>query len=221
MTKQLFDKHGNPRVGAYIHTSNGMKFWPFDPKPEEVYIEVIAQHLSTECRWNGAVQHKIFPTRNFYSVAEHSVYCSYMVPEEDELEALLHDAPEAITGDMIRPLKYSPQIYPIFKQLEDLSEVAIAERFGMRLPLPKSVKLADEMVCEAEAQQIVCRDPEDEWETGLCHDRSKVAPIRIEMMSPYDAKVFFLARFYEIAAKRNIPGVVIPTQKPIATMAPA
>lgn len=193
--------------GQYMHSANGRKIYPFDPRPEEININVVAHHLATNNRWNGATQHKRFKTRISYSVAEHSVYCAWYIRDvlklpEYELEALLHDGPEYVTGDMIRPLKHDPRIHPVYKPLEDSWEAAFAKRFGLRFPLPKEVKMADEAVCAAESIQIVPKDPREEWQSGIMHDDSKVAPYEIEMMDAYRAKEFFLMA-YEDAIRRR------------------
>jgi len=47
------------------------------------------------------------------------------------LRALLHDAHEAYTGDIITPIKKIPQVYEIFKQLETVLDAAIADRVGL------------------------------------------------------------------------------------------
>jgi len=193
----------NIRFGNYMHTSVGQKYWPMDPRPDEVNIMTIAHHLANRCRWNGATRHPTDPNRIFYSVAEHSVYCSYIGPEDEALERLLHDASEAYNGDLIRPLKYSKLFAQPFKQVEEWNEKAIAEAFDLKYPFPPSVKIADEAVTAAEAQQIIEKDPDDEWESGMLHDESFVAPIRIEMWSPIEARQRFLERFEELWIKRT------------------
>jgi len=107
----------------YIHTSNGHRYYPFSPDPAHLDIEVIAHHLACQSRWAGATQHRIFPERISYSVAEHSVYVMDYVIDvlgrpDLALTALLHDAAEAYIQDIIRPLKHSPTFGEPFKALE-------------------------------------------------------------------------------------------------------
>ena len=72
------------RRGEWIQTFSGGRFWPLDPRPEDVYIGDIAHALSMKCRYAG---HTTF----FYSVAEHSVHVCRHAPAEHKLWALLHD----------------------------------------------------------------------------------------------------------------------------------
>ncbi|QWY83070.1 putative metal-dependent phosphohydrolase protein [Rhizobium phage RHph_X66] len=198
--------------GPYVHSANGRKIYPFDPRPEEISISVVAHHLANNNRWNGATQHKRFKTRISFSVAEHSVLVAkYVVEElklpEYELEALLHDAPEYLFGDMIRPFKHHPSIHPIIKPIEDRAEEVIAKRFGLRFPLPKEIKIADEAVCAAEQQQIVPEDAREKWRAI---DASRVAPYEIEMMDAYSAKEYFLMA-YEDAIRRRPDFQALPS----------
>lgn len=88
------------RQGDWFQTYTGKRFYPIDPKPEDVEIYDIAHSLSLLCRFNGHC-------RSFYSVAQHSVLVADKLPDELKLFGLLHDAHEAYTGDFISPLKRS------------------------------------------------------------------------------------------------------------------
>lgn len=206
--KQLFDKNGRPRVGNYMHTATGEKYWPFDPRPEEIRIETIAHHLSTQGRYQGATQHPADPSRIAYFVSEHSVYVARYVHDVLErpdlaLEALLHDAAEFSIGDLIRPVKYNPAFEAYFP-LEKLNEEAIAKRFNLLYPFPKEIKIADEAVTAAECDQIIVRDESEEWSSAPLHDRSHIADVKIEMMLPIEAKQFFLREYFAIMVTRDL-----------------
>lgn len=190
--------HSAERLGHWMHTAAGGQYWPMDPRPEDVNIETIAHHLANKCRYNGATQHPGKPERMFYSVAEHSVYCSYIGPASEALERLLHDASEAYNGDLIRPLKYDPMFAMPFRHVEGINEAAVAMRFGLKWTLPSSVKIADEAVTATEVAQIIKHPDPANKVNGRLHDASKLAPIQIACLFPHQAKRFFLHRFKQL-----------------------
>lgn len=138
------DMQGRARRGDWMLTATSRMFWPLDPLPEEIDIKDIARGLAMKCRYGGHV------TR-FYSVAEHSVHVSRNVPAEHRRQGLLHDATEAYLGDMIRPLKYQPDLAG-FKAVEDALEPVIFGRFGLSGKLHPAVKLVDNRILHDEYQ---------------------------------------------------------------------
>jgi uncharacterized protein len=185
----------------YMHMADGGKYYPFAPRAEDIHIDTIAHHLACAGRWNGATQHPHNPSLIYYSVAEHSVYVSeYMEHElrrpDLALQALLHDAPEYVVGDMIRPMKYSAVFHKPFKAIEEMNEKVINAKFGLPFPLDPLVKVADEAVCTAEAHQIVPKNPDLEWDSGKLHDEANVANITIEMLLPKQARDLFMGRYW-------------------------
>lgn len=103
--------------------SNGKVIDLFDPDPDVFDIHVIARALSRQCRFNGH-------TRVFYSVAEHSVLVSKLVPPRLQLWGLLHDAAETFLGDVSSPLKRSP-LMSGYRQVEAVMEQALLTKFGV------------------------------------------------------------------------------------------
>lgn len=99
----------NPPSNDWLQTFTNQAFFPNDPGSLYISKYDIAHSLAMQCRYNGH-------TKIFYSVAEHSVLVSHAVPEEDALWGLLHDAPEAYIGDMIRPLK---KLVPAFREMDE------------------------------------------------------------------------------------------------------
>lgn len=192
------------RVGPYMHTSNGQPYYPFDPRPEEVDINVIAHHLANKCRYAGAVQHPHDPNLMFFSVAEHSVLVSEDIEEEggtleEQIEGLLHDGAEAFNGDLIRPLKHSPEFAEPFKKVELLNESAVSRRFNLPLVMSPIVKRADNRVCLRELQTFI---PGYDGNARLEGEVYEAAPVTIQMLLPPAAKRFFLERFYQLMARR-------------------
>lgn len=194
----------------YMHTASGVKVFPFNMKPHQVDIESIAHHLACVARWQGATKHRFLKDRIFYSVAEHSVYVSDYVMNELgrpdlALQALMHDAPEAYIGDMIRPLKYSPAFHDVFKELEDKVWKAIATRFDLPVEMAAEVKMADDAICMAEWVQIVPRDPNEQWGYAVVKGGTPVqaAQIGINMLSPIEARDMFMDRWNSLTSRQT------------------
>ena len=129
-----------------------------DPSPLDVEIEDIAHGLARVARWNGQTT-----GQNAFSVAEHSVIvteiCQALNPKmsaEEQLMALLHDAPEYVIGDMISPFKAI--LGDSYKSVEQRLEHAIHLRFGLPAkcpsPLKKLIKRADSICAWFEAVQL-------------------------------------------------------------------
>lgn len=168
-----------------ILTFSGRYFDLFNPAGNEVRLEDIAQGLANTCRFAGQCC-------AFYSVAQHSVMASYLVPPEDKFAALMHDAAEAYLGDVTRPLK---QMLPDYLAIEARVEAYVFEQLGLSLPLPPSVKRAD-LVMLATEQRDLMPDHDDEW--ALI---AEVEPLweRILPLPPSTARGMFIERAMSLA----------------------
>ncbi|MGQ3674284.1 hypothetical protein ACT6QH_02105 [Xanthobacter sp. TB0139] len=69
-----------------------------NPNPVDVDFRTIAAGLAAICRFNGS-------TVLHYSVAQHSVLVARQLPPRLRLAGLLHDAHEAMMGDITRPMR--------------------------------------------------------------------------------------------------------------------
>lgn len=170
------------RFGNWMQTFSGKAFWPLDARPEEVDIYDIGHALSRLCRYNGHCE-------EFYSVAEHSVYVSRLVPEKHALCALLHDATEAYLADIIRPVKTYLSEYARIEQ--GLWEV-IADKWKLPKVMPEVVKAMDNAVLLAEGEQIMKKHPMP-W--GI---QGTAAPISIHCLTPNAARKLFMNRYWEV-----------------------
>jgi hypothetical protein len=138
---------------SWIQTYTGKRFDPINPRAEDVDIIDIAHALSMQCRYSGH-------TSQFLSVAEHCVRVSRAVPPADALWGLLHDAAEAYIGDLAQPLKAH---MPAFVATEQKLHAVIAERFGLSLPMPRSVHVADVRMLATEVRDLM-QEPPEPWE---------------------------------------------------------
>lgn len=171
-------------VGNTILTSGG-GYFDFDaPAFGLDVVDVVAHALSNLCRFTGH-------TRRFYSVAEHSVHVSRIVPEHLAFAGLMHDAAEAFVGDVAKPLK---MMLPDFAVIEKRVEDALFRHLGLPLPLPPEVKAADRAMLAVEQAQAMSNA--DVWH----HTHGAVAPpVQLQFWRPTVAAVEFLARYRELA----------------------
>lgn len=109
-------------MGDWFQTYTGKRFYILNPQPKDIDIRDIAHSLALKCRYGGHVAY-------FYSVAEHSVMLSHLVPTPLAFMALMHDAAETYTGDIMRPIKNS--IGDEWRAIENRLELAISEVFGL------------------------------------------------------------------------------------------
>jgi hypothetical protein len=146
------------------------------PSFDCVSLQDIAHGLAHLCRFTGH-------TRRFYSVAEHSVHVSYLVPEPLAVDALLHDAHEALIGDVSSPLK---PLLPDYQALESRVQEGIRRRFKVSIQTPQEVVRADKTMLDIELTEAVGTD-------------SPFQPCRmVQFLSPERAKTLFLKRAHEL-----------------------
>lgn len=172
------------RKGDWITTYTGKSFWPLSPSVEDVNINDIAHSLSNLCRFNG---HCV----NFYSVAQHSVLISTLVPEQDALWGLLHDASESYLCDIPSPLKKLPE-FEAYRQAETRVMNVICDAFGLARDEPSSIKIADRRMLVTEARDLTFTEGRG-W-------LMKVEPyeFHIKAWTPEQSRIKFLARFHEL-----------------------
>jgi uncharacterized protein len=156
-------------VGCLV-THSGRVLDYFFPQPESICIEDIAVGLSREFRFANQ-------TYEAYTVAQHSVLVSSLVPDELALTALLHDATEAYMKDIPAPLKKKLKDYQI---IENKLMQVIATTFQIKFPFPEKIKLADRAALKFEWDMLMeTRKPDYCW-------------------SPRYARMAFMQRYEEI-----------------------
>lgn len=128
-------------------------------------------------------------------MAQHSVYVSYLVPREDALAGLLHDAAEAFVTDIPKPIKV---LIPEFDVIESHFWRAITERYDLDFELPTTVHLADQQIVMAEARDLLPGDNWKSWYPGV-----EASNIYVVGMSPAEAYKTFMTRYSELTHWRN------------------
>lgn len=172
--------------GPTIMLASGKYFDFEDPESSDFSIEDIAHALSHICRYTGHCCH-------FYSVAQHSVAVSYVVPPDQAMAGLLHDAAEAFIGDVSKPLK---MLLPDYKRIESRIEAAVFSRFGLPSTIDPIVKHADLILLRTEQRDLMGADGHVWTATeGVEPLQSRIIPVPSSI-----AKHFFLHRYAEIKA---------------------
>lgn len=169
-----------------IKLASGRYFDLVNPDVAAVRITELAHALSHICRFTGH-------TAWHYSVAQHSVHVSHLVPPADALAGLLHDLAEAVLGDVSKPLK---RLLPDYRALELRIEAQLLPRFGAPWPLPASVHQADAVMLVSEKRDLLPAHPDG----AVCTDWPDLRPVvwRVEPWQPHHARRAFLDRFAEL-----------------------
>jgi 5'-deoxynucleotidase YfbR-like HD superfamily hydrolase len=133
---------------THIVTATGRKVDPLHVTSDDFNIVDVASSLSNLCRFTGH-------TREFYSVAQHSLHVKWLVEDESLIApnkatlmaALLHDASETWLNDMSTPLKYSARLAG-YRHAEKLAEASIESLIHSWFPDQRvdrvAIKLADQ-----------------------------------------------------------------------------
>ncbi|WP_240232495.1 HD family hydrolase [Devosia lacusdianchii] len=143
---------------AWQRMLSGRRLDILDPSPMDVELSDIAHGLARVARWNGQTIGD-YP----FSVAQHSVLVLelYRAATPDcspaaQLQALLHDAPEYVMGDIISPFKAA--MGGNYKDVENRLLSAIYLRFSLPATMPaalaKQVKKADREAAFFEAVHL-------------------------------------------------------------------
>jgi hypothetical protein len=173
----------------WIETYTGDKFnFTHIQDISEINIEDIGHSLGNLCRYTGHCHY-------FYSVAQHSVLVSYLVPKEKAAWGLLHDAAEAYLGDMSSPLKL---LNPSYKLLEQAVMNRIANRFNLPIFFweDKDVKLADTSQLKIEAFYLLPNQGKDWHFPDNCVDG-----IKPKILTPEESIELFMKRAKELGVR--------------------
>lgn len=190
------------RIGNSMTSYSG-RFYPLDPRPEDVTLKALAYQLAGKFRWCSASEPR-------YSVGFHSVAVSKMCevwaasvgldPVMAGMYGLLHDAEEGYLADIPSPLK---KMVPSWKMFSDRVQGAVYEKFKLEWPSREMSNLVHE--CDIWASHIETDElaiPEvtnrgnevpnvvNLWEVGTTK--------QFDLEDPESAVTDFLKRFYEL-----------------------
>lgn len=179
-----------------VPTASGLQFDLFNPKPENVRIEDIAQHLSRIPRFNGA-------TKEPFSFAQHCVLVARYCDREDAGYGLMHCAAVAYLNDLSESLKAE---IPLNREVERQVQAAIYQAVGLRTdqPLPKSVIEADRVARELEARDFL---PSKSWRQEQPIDPKYP---RLVAYPADEARTRFMSRFFELTLTGALIAPTVP-----------
>ncbi|MEO4031068.1 phosphohydrolase [Chromobacterium vaccinii] len=178
-------------MSSTILVNSGILFDPIRPNPADIRIEDIAHALSNVCRFNGH-------TRQFYSVAQHSVIVSTLVPNHLALAALFHDGSEAYISDVTRPVKPYLEGYACIEQrIQD----AIGAAFNIDPALFKHPEIAraDLIALATERRDLMPNHPAP-WP---CLAGLSPLPHAIHAVGPETARAMFIGAYEMLLAERS------------------
>jgi len=178
-----------PRKGDWIQTFSGKRFYPLDPRAEEIDIVDIVHALSNQCRFSGHCT-------QFYSVGQHCVLVSLLCDPTDALWGLLHDASEAFLVDIPSPLKRMPE-FAGYRDAEKQLMNVICDVFGLLHDEPLSVKIADKRILATEARDLTVTEGRG-WSTIEEPYEFNITP-----WTPEYARIKFFSRLHELTWKRD------------------
>jgi uncharacterized protein len=128
------------------------RYFSFDnPEAFEYDAHELIHSLGMMCRFTGH-------TSRHYSVAQHSLLVSYLVPQEFALEGLAHDMHEALTNDIATPAK---RRLPSYRMFEHRIERCVRRWFGLAAEVPQEVRDADHTALLLEHAELFKAMPED------------------------------------------------------------
>jgi len=182
---------GEQRFGGWIETYTGVKFYPFDPRVEDIVAEDMIHAVCHLCRFGGHC-------RMFYSVGQHLLLVHQYLKDMGaspivRLYGLTHDFTEAYLVDVPGPIK---RMMDDYQEMEERLSSLIWQSFGVG-PLDAAavaaVKEADKLILGYEADVLGVN--KNRWATKAALNYA----IREER--PADVKARLAEAFYGLLAE--------------------
>lgn len=186
-----------PPDRAWQRMLSGRRLDLLDPSPLDIEITDIALGLSRVARWNGQTTGD-----HGFSVAQHCLLVLDLLvarhpsaTHHERLCALLHDASEYVTSDLITPFKSA--IGAPYKVIEKRIERAVLLRFGLPGDIPddwhRRIKQADGVAAYLEAVQLAGFSSADARK--ILGFRGRAPALTLTPWPPEQARQAYLARF--------------------------
>ena len=180
-------------IGPTIILGSGNYFDYLDPDGSQITLEDVAYGIGYEGRFAGQCFSRILRRRAFYSSGQHSVLMSYAVDRGLEMQALMHEAGEAVCGDVTGPLK---SLSPDYKAIEKNCERAILSKFDLSITHKVEIKTADIRMFVTERRDLTAWKGEG-WSVDL-GDGVEPYDFRIVPWTPDESALAFLDRYREL-----------------------
>ena len=161
---------------------SGFVLYLLAPDASGLPISDISLCLASQPRWGGAA-------RPWYSVAEHSVMVSQLVPSHLAYAALMHDCEEFL-GDWPSPVKVMLGRDYVMKRMQPVKD-ALRRWFGFQDDKPE-IKRAD-LICMATELRDLLPSAWIDWGHLPPPHPNKIVPV-----GPERANSLFLERFEEL-----------------------
>lgn len=166
---------------TWIRTYRGGTYDYALPFGNTISTEDVVHSLAMQCRFAGH-------TKRFYSVAEHSILVMLRIMQlaPDDVQAhwcgLGHDFAEALTQDLVAPLKRMPDLKG-YRDIQRRVEAAVGEKFSLGWDMRRSqlVRQADLEILALEKRHSLHPCPQDE-------DIEPPSGLPIHFYSPDDAE---------------------------------
>lgn len=187
------------RRGRPQQTASGAYVWAYHANAADVHLLDIARGLANECRYGRQLRRR----GQWYSVAEHTVILSHLVPERLRPLAMLHDAGEAYGfGDVPRPVRDDPECQAIVDRIEAPWCAAALERYNVTATADdwREIEKYEQALFVDEAIAILADGPGYLAVCG-CADLPRLG-VNIACLSPGAAEWVYLRRFAEVFPDR-------------------
>ena len=164
----------------WIQTYTGWRFFPLDPRPDDVDLLDIAHALAMKPRFTGHC-------KRHYSIAEHCLRVAEAMantgcPIRHQLWGLMHDCAQAYLPDVPAPYKEFVQIttpgWPedeegtvwherTFEEVEERVASVICTALGVEIAGVYEVAEYDKILLATEVRDLVSTAPLEDWADGL------------------------------------------------------